>query len=70
MLAHDFGNVRWRKSTYSGNSGECIEVADGHANLVAVRDSKAPYRPALLVHPGAWTEFISGIQAGAFPAAD
>ncbi|MFF7995684.1 DUF397 domain-containing protein [Kitasatospora xanthocidica] len=27
MLASDFGNVLWRKSSYSGQGGDCIEVA-------------------------------------------
>ncbi|MGW2188200.1 DUF397 domain-containing protein [Streptomyces sp. NPDC001719] len=66
MFTHDLRDVRWRKSTYSGNTGECIEVADGHADLVPVRDSKTPHGPALLVHARAWTQFIAGIQTGAF----
>ncbi|MFI9361176.1 DUF397 domain-containing protein [Kitasatospora sp. NPDC053057] len=28
MLAADLGNVLWRKSSYSGQGGDCIEVAD------------------------------------------
>lgn len=34
----------WRKSSYSGNSGECVEV---RRDLVAVRDSKNPTGPTL-----------------------
>jgi hypothetical protein len=36
----------WRKSSYSGNSGECVEV---RRDLAALRDSKAPDGPALVV---------------------
>ncbi|MFD8757004.1 DUF397 domain-containing protein [Kitasatospora sp. NPDC059577] len=28
MLASDLGNVLWRKSSYSGQGGDCIEVAE------------------------------------------
>ncbi|GHF92503.1 toxin [Kitasatospora xanthocidica] len=28
MLASDFGNVLWRKSSYSGQGGDCIEAAE------------------------------------------
>ncbi|HEU5029280.1 MAG TPA: DUF397 domain-containing protein [Spirillospora sp.] len=42
-------NPRWRKSSYSGgNGGECVEVAD-FAGVVAVRDSKDPDGPKLVV---------------------
>lgn len=33
---------RWRKSSYSSNGGDCVELAAG-----AVRDSKNPAGPAL-----------------------
>lgn len=35
--------MEWRKSSYSGNSGECVEV---RWDLAALRDSKNP-GPAL-----------------------
>ncbi|AUY49890.1 DUF397 domain-containing protein [Streptomyces sp. CB01881] len=28
MLAADLGNVAWRKSSHSGQGGNCVEVAD------------------------------------------
>ncbi|MEU5428987.1 DUF397 domain-containing protein [Streptomyces olivoreticuli] len=65
-MAHDLAKAQWRKSTYSGDSGDCVEVADGHTGLVPVRDSKTPHGPALLIHARAWAHFIAGIQAGAF----
>jgi hypothetical protein len=39
------GNIRWRKSTRSGDQGDCVEL--GHTG--AVRDSKNPNGPALPV---------------------
>jgi hypothetical protein len=34
----------WRKSSFSGNSGECVQVRQ---DLAAVRDSKNPAGPTL-----------------------
>ncbi|RKS70939.1 uncharacterized protein DUF397 [Actinomadura pelletieri DSM 43383] len=46
----DLTNVKWRKSTHSGpNGGECVELADV-AGVVAVRDSKDPNGPILLLN--------------------
>ncbi|WP_353653558.1 DUF397 domain-containing protein [Streptomyces sp. TLI_053] len=40
--------MSWRKSSYSGQGGECVEIADDHPDLVPVRHSKDPAGPALL----------------------
>jgi hypothetical protein len=34
----------WRKSSFSGDSGDCVEVRQ---DLAAIRDSKNPSGPAL-----------------------
>jgi hypothetical protein len=60
----------WRKSSYStGSSGSnCVEVGDtGHA--IALRDSKHPDGPSLLVSPTAWATFTSKIKSGHRPTA-
>ncbi|MFJ1611754.1 DUF397 domain-containing protein [Streptomyces sp. NPDC088251] len=60
---------RWYKSSYSGNGGQCVEVA---ANLVAlrgvvpVRDSKSPGGPVLDVPVAAFASFVAGVRAGEF----
>lgn len=38
--------MEWRKSSFSGNSGECVEIRQ---DLTAVRDSKNPGGTALTV---------------------
>ncbi|MCX4726042.1 DUF397 domain-containing protein [Streptomyces sp. NBC_01020] len=54
----------WRKSTYSGaNQGDCLEVADGYANI-PVRDSKNPHGPALAFPAEGWTAFVSAVKNG------
>lgn len=61
----DLTGASWRKSSYSGNNGgNCVEVARNLPGAVAVRDSKEPDGPALIVTPGAWRAFITHIQAG------
>ena len=37
--------AQWHKSSYSGQNGNCVEVARNLPGLVAVRDSKAPDAP-------------------------
>ncbi|MFB4304730.1 DUF397 domain-containing protein [Actinomadura sp. GTD37] len=46
----DLTNTKWRKSSYSGsNAAECVELADVAGAIVAVRDSKDPDGPVLLL---------------------
>ncbi|WP_405985415.1 DUF397 domain-containing protein [Streptomyces sp. NBC_00872] len=57
--------IGWRKSSYSsGQQGECLEVADGYADI-PVRDSKNPTGPTLLFRPTDWSSFIAAVKAEA-----
>lgn len=61
----DLSRTHWRTSTYSGGNGDCVEVASlGHA--VAVRDSKHPADPSMLVSPNGWRSFIHEVRAGTY----
>jgi hypothetical protein len=53
----------WRKSTYSGGNGDCVEVAD-IGRTVAVRDSKDPDGGVLRFGPDEWKTFLEGIRTG------
>ncbi|MDI3418046.1 DUF397 domain-containing protein [Streptomyces luteolus] len=58
---------RWVKSSYSGNGGQCVEVAINLAashSTVPVRDSKNPTGPALTVHVDAFSSFVAGVKGG------
>ena len=44
MTGIDLSRAEWRKSSYSGQSGNCVEVARNLPGLVAVRDSNEPRR--------------------------
>ena len=60
----------WRKSSYSGNSGgNCVEVARNLPGVVAVRDSKDPDGPALVVTAAAWRSFLARARTGGFSGA-
>lgn len=56
----------WRKSSYSGASGTCVEVAELTGGHRAVRDSKDPAGPALTCTPDEWAAFTATVRSGTF----
>jgi hypothetical protein len=48
----------WQKSSYSGTQGNCVEVARNLPGLAAVRDSKDPEGPRLMVGAKEWRRFL------------
>ncbi len=60
--------VAWRKSTYSNDNGNCVEVGDGLVGSVPVRDSKDPSGPVLLFPAAAFEAFVRAVRAGEFRA--
>jgi hypothetical protein len=63
MTGIDLSRAEWRKSSFSGQSGNCVEVAVGLPRLVAVRDSKEPGGARLVVSREAWQVFIGKVRA-------
>jgi Domain of unknown function (DUF397) len=63
MAAFDRSRAEWRKSTRSGATGDCVEVAfvDG---VVGVRDSKNPTGPVLVFTGDEWAVFIVSVRSG------
>jgi hypothetical protein len=59
----------WRKSSYSGNSGNCVEVSSIDPCTVAVRDSKNVPGPELAVSDQTWSAFVTGIKNREFDLA-
>ena len=66
----------WRKSSYSGNGMNCVEIAwrkssySGNAidcvevgHGVGIRDSKAVAAGHLPVNAGAWTSFLTAVKS-------
>ncbi|MGK4580943.1 DUF397 domain-containing protein [Kitasatospora sp. HPMI-4] len=62
----DLSHAAWRKSSYSGSGGECVEVADGFPGIRPVRDSKDPEGPALVFSAEAFADFVAGVKSGDF----
>jgi hypothetical protein len=58
----------WKKSSWSAENGNCVEVAELPGDNIGVRHSKdnAPGCPALLFTLAEWSAFVKGIQAGDF----
>ena len=55
----------WRKSSRSGNNGQCVEVRD-QGDTITVRDTKNPTGPMLTFTPNEWRAFIDGAKDGEF----
>jgi hypothetical protein len=59
----DLSQAIWRKSSYSSSTGQnCVEVALGLLDVVAVRDSADPYGRTLLISPANWRSFIGRLK--------
>lgn len=60
----DLSRAEWRKaSRSSSNGGACVEVASLRG-IIAVRDSKNPDGPKLVVSPAGWQSFTASVKAG------
>jgi hypothetical protein len=66
MSATDLTGVAWRKSSYSGAVGNCVEVARLANGDIAVRNSRFPDGPALVYTPAEIAAFVDGARDGEF----
>ncbi|MFB7476372.1 DUF397 domain-containing protein [Kitasatospora sp. NPDC056184] len=62
----DLSGVTWRKSSYTAQAGQCVEVSDSIPGAVPVRDSKDPSGPVLVFPTDAWRAFVGAVRAGEF----
>ncbi|MET8982580.1 DUF397 domain-containing protein [Streptomyces sp. NPDC004539] len=63
IKASSLAGVAWIKSSYSNGGGNCVEAAPLPATI-ALRDSKNPDGPALLVPGAAFRSFLAGVREG------
>ncbi|NUQ97027.1 MAG: DUF397 domain-containing protein [Streptomyces sp.] len=52
----------WFKSSYSDPGQNCVEAARPTPSAIAVRDSKNPTGPALLLPRAVWTTFLTHLR--------
>jgi hypothetical protein len=58
--------MAWRKSTYSGCLGNCVEVATLYGGQVALRNSRHPRGPLLIFDRGEMAAFLAGVKDNKF----
>jgi len=63
VLPCDTSSVLWRKSSRSQEQGACVELGK-FADAVAVRDSKNPAGPALVLRRTPLSRLAAGVKAG------
>jgi len=64
-LAPHSGGPVWRKSSYSGYNGDCVEVAVLRGGQIGVRDSKAHGTgPILCLTSAQWAALVAGVRSG------
>lgn len=64
MSTTNLSSATWRKSTRSNGQASCVEVADLNCGHHAVRDSKNPTGPALIVTATQWAAFTVALRTG------
>ena len=63
----DLSRAVWHKSSFSnGNGGNCVEVARNLPGIVALRDSKDPEGPKLVITQHDWVRLVWTVKAGRF----
>ncbi|SFS67967.1 DUF397 domain-containing protein [Saccharopolyspora flava] len=60
----DQSRAVWCKSSRSGNTGQCVELALNIPGVTAVRDSKAPEDGTLTFEPHTFRTFLTTLKSG------
>ena len=63
MSNADLSRAVWHKTSHSGQTGNCVEVATNLPGVVAVRDSKDPDGPVLVVTSEQWRGFVAALRS-------
>jgi hypothetical protein len=61
MSERNLSGATWRKSSYSGNTGNCVEIAATESG-VAVRDSKVPDSGVLVMSREEWRGLLATVK--------
>jgi hypothetical protein len=66
MPGDALADLTWRKSHFSGQQGNCVEVARIPGGGIAVRNSRDPKGPALVFTYAEIDAFLAGAREGEF----
>ncbi|MGH3871842.1 MAG: DUF397 domain-containing protein [Pseudonocardiaceae bacterium] len=66
ILAAHLATARWRKSSHSGQLGNCVEAATLDCGDVALRNSRHPAGPMLILTCDGMAVFVAGTKNGEF----
>jgi hypothetical protein len=59
-------HATWRKSRHSNPSGNCVEIAALRGGTIAIRNSRHPGGPALIIERDDFAAFLAGAADGDF----
>ncbi len=66
MATPDLPSAAWVKSSFSGNNGDCVEVAALDGGRIAVRNSNHPDQGVVFFTRTEMDAWIKGVKAGEF----
>jgi hypothetical protein len=58
VSANELPDVKWRKSSYSGAAGNCVELS-WSGERAGVRNSRDPHGPVLVMPTGSLVSFVN-----------
>lgn len=67
-MTSDVPMANWRKSSYSGKEGNCVELAHFPGETTAMRDSLDPNGPVLTYPATQLAAFVAAAGSGEFGA--
>jgi hypothetical protein len=63
MSHPDQPRLDYRKSSYTGETGQCVELARAGVDAIAVRDSKNPEGPRLEFTAAAFRDLLDWVKS-------
>ncbi|WP_347696463.1 DUF397 domain-containing protein [Nonomuraea sp. B12E4] len=65
-MNEELTTAAWRKSSFSGDNGNCLEVAPLSKGRVGIRDTEQSNMQPYVVSASVWDAFTKAVKAGEF----